>query len=83
MASCEVERSWANPWGLYGVGGNVWEPCTVDASPPSFLAWRGGAWDQSEKKILMCDYRQFEVPHNRSTLGFRLVLSPFDLERGF
>jgi formylglycine-generating enzyme required for sulfatase activity len=43
-----VDKLWANPWGLHGVGGNVWEACARDSTGQafggSFGAWRGASW---------------------------------------
>jgi serine/threonine protein kinase len=74
--SCDVAESWANPWGLYGVGGNVWEICAKDASGVSFGAWRGASWRDYHEVYLRCSYRYCLGGSPRSSdLGFRLVLS--------
>jgi len=75
--TCDVAKSWANPWGLYGVGGNVWEACVADSSGGSFGAWRGASWFYSFQVYLRCSYRyDFFGPSFRYySYGFRLVLS--------
>jgi serine/threonine protein kinase/formylglycine-generating enzyme required for sulfatase activity len=71
-----VEKSWANPWGLYGVGGNVWEMAAKDATNSSFGAWRGASWCVSYQDFLRCSFRSVIVGSYRgSNFGFRLVLS--------
>lgn len=71
-----VEKLWVNPWGLAGVGGNVWEACASDADSGSFGSYRGGSWYRYHQGSLRCSYR---YGHNGSSrygnLGFRLVLS--------
>ncbi len=74
--SAPVEQSWENPWGLFGVGGNVSEMATTDASNRSFGAWRGGSWYGTHRDYLRVSYRYPLVGSFRSDLnGFRLVLS--------
>jgi uncharacterized caspase-like protein len=74
--ACDVEKSWANPWGLYGVGGNVWEACASDSSGGSFGAWRGASWYDLYLDLLRCEFRFVYRDSRRFYgLGFRLVLS--------
>jgi uncharacterized caspase-like protein len=74
--TCDVDKSWANPWGLYGVGGNVWEVCASDSSGGSFGAWRGASWRYSYQGILRCADPVFFNNSGRGDVsGFRLVLS--------
>jgi len=74
--TCDVEKSWANPWGLYGVGGNVWECCSEDDAGGSFGAWRGASWHVIIQDFLRCSYRLDGGASLRfSSGGFRVVLS--------
>ncbi|MBN2452338.1 MAG: SUMF1/EgtB/PvdO family nonheme iron enzyme, partial [Lentisphaeria bacterium] len=76
--TCNVEQSWANPWRLCGVGGNVYEACAKDTGTnQEFGAWRGACWyDCGVQSDLRCAGRYDGGGSGRDgNGGFRLVLS--------
>ena len=76
--ACDVSESWKNPWGLYGVGGNVWECCAKQADiKQPFGAWRGASWYCDFGVSLRCSYRFLGIGGSCRDVnyGFRLVLS--------
>ncbi len=72
-----VDKLWANPWGLHGAGGNVWEACAKDRSGSSFGAWRGGSWGHGHehRDDHRCSARRATGGSIRNyNRGFRLTL---------
>ena len=74
--SCPVEDSGRNDWGLFGVGGNVWECTLKNDSLTAHDAGRGASWYYGREDPLRCEYRGNRVASGSGpTLGLRLVLS--------
>lgn len=77
VGPCEVEKSGANAWGLYGVGGNVWEGCSWQNDYREAGAWRGGSWDTGSIGMCRVMFRSVGSPgYKFPNYGFRLVLAP-------
>lgn len=73
--TCPVEKSGENSWGLYGVGGNVYEFCATDESGTSCGACRGASWAGGSPVSLRCASRLDSCSGSYKIVGFRLVLS--------
>lgn len=75
--TCNVEESWENSWGLFGVGGNVSEFCASDGAGESFGSWRGASWrDHHQGHLRVLAGRGLGGSRRRDYIGFRLVLPP-------
>ncbi len=74
--SCPVEQSGRNDWGVYGVGGNVWE-WTEEKVDSSDYVLRGASWYDGSQDTLRCAIRCMDDASNRNNyFGFRLFLRP-------
>jgi hypothetical protein len=77
VVACPVDESGVNAWGLYGLGGNVWEWAADWLDENRVYKVRlGGAWDVSAEADLRLEARGFDLPTVRDdTIGFRLVIA--------
>lgn len=73
--SCPVENSGRNDWGLYGVGGNVWELTDALYKNGKYVL-RGAHWGDTAPRWLRCDRRLTASDDRSSFGGFRLFLLP-------
>jgi len=73
--SCVVEKSGINTWGLYGVGGNVWEWTSELYGTSGARVLRGASWLDNVQESLRCSCRVSHDPSGRNDcIGFRLVV---------
>lgn len=73
--TCPVEKSSANDWGLYGVGGNVmeWTSTLIGDRPVA----RGACWRHYDPRHLKCtSVRPSPTSTRFVAYGFRLLLVP-------
>ena len=75
--TCGVEESGKNEWGLFGLGGNVWEWTEEAARDGSWRVLRGGSWRYRDAAQLRIAYREKHgAPWGKdNNVGFRVVLS--------
>lgn len=73
--TCDVRKSGANEWGIYGIAGNVWE--WTSEMKGNKRAVLGGAWTSCSRTEITCPpkgnfYAAADTPYDN--IGFRLLL---------
>lgn len=77
-----VGRFASNRYGLYDMGGNVWQWCEewYDETQKTRVL-RGGSWQQGNRQTLSSSYRLPFAPDSGGVaMGFRCVLAPVERE---
>ena len=81
IVTCPVKQSGGNAWGLFGVGGNVWEWCQDWFDDQQITrSLRGASWNNDEPDIIAVTNRSDAYPvRSNSMIGFRVVAAPVEV----
>lgn len=77
VATCPVKASGENDWGLFGVGGNVWETTVKPGDHEAFGGWFGGGFDTGDPTRITTMASYGYLGNARGAVnGIRLVIVP-------